>query len=328
MRLFMWSFVFLGFVFCEAKLEDHFKKIESKSDVHKIRNIDFIYMINLDVRPEKYQMSIEQLDPYGIYPYRFSAVNGWELSVETISDVGVKYAPEMEGGFMATSYLLDGNLEQHHELISNYGQTYFCHCLGRGAIGIALSHLSILQDAYDSGYETIWVMEDDIEIVQDPRIVSDLIDKLDQLVGRNWDVLFTDRDFRNNEGEYVPCYKAAKRPNFDPDKPNPYLLRRKIGNDFRLIGARFGATSMIIRRSGMEKILHFFKEHNIYLPYDMDFYLPEGIKLYTVLQDVIRNKADALSDNGKQNYLNKTSEASLLEESFSEKFSKKSNQNL
>ncbi|MFI5334690.1 MAG: hypothetical protein ACHQT8_05960 [Chlamydiales bacterium] len=31
-----------------------------------------------------------------------------------------------------------------------------------------LSHLSILQDAFDSGYETIWVMEDDIEVVRNP----------------------------------------------------------------------------------------------------------------------------------------------------------------
>lgn len=30
-----------------------------------------------------------------------------------------------------------------------------------------LSHLSVLKDALDSGYETIWVMEDDIHIIQD-----------------------------------------------------------------------------------------------------------------------------------------------------------------
>ncbi len=308
MKVLKWCVILLAFgcFFCEAKLQDHFKKIENKSDIHKIRNIDFIYMINLDQRPEKFEMSIEQLHPFGIYPYRFSAVNGWELSLETINDVGVKYSPGMEGGFMATSYLLGGDLKPHHEIIKNYGQTYFCHCLARGTIGIALSHLSILQDAYDSGYETIWIMEDDIEVVRDPRIVSDLIDKLDLVAGKGkWDVLFTDRDFISNSGEYTPCYGAAKRPNFHPKRPNSYEMRRKVSPDFRTIGARFGATSMIVRRSGMKKILDFMTTHNIYLPYDMDFYLPEGIKLYTVLNDVVTNKVKAISDNGVPRYLKK-----------------------
>jgi acetolactate synthase-1/2/3 large subunit len=50
-------------------------------------------------------------------------------------------------------------------LIGNKGLASMGYGLG-GAIGIALSHLSILQDAYDSGYETVWVMEDDVDIMQ------------------------------------------------------------------------------------------------------------------------------------------------------------------
>ena len=55
-RVVLCCFVFLG-VFCPgglfAKVEDHFKKALSKDGNHQIRNIDFIYMINLDERPEK-----------------------------------------------------------------------------------------------------------------------------------------------------------------------------------------------------------------------------------------------------------------------------------
>ncbi|NGX26897.1 MAG: hypothetical protein K940chlam6_00823, partial [Chlamydiae bacterium] len=161
---------------------DHLKPAEGKSDIHKMRNIDFIYMINLDQRPEKFEKSINKLHPYGIYPYRFSAVNGWELSLEDINNIGVKYAPGMVGGFMGTIYLPDDEFQASHELIQNYDRTYFCHCMSRGAMGIVLSHLSILKDAYESGYETIWVMEDDIEVLQDPTILSDLIDQLDGAV--------------------------------------------------------------------------------------------------------------------------------------------------
>lgn len=290
-----------------ADLEDHLKPALNKSTNHSMRNIDFIYMINLDQRPEKYQLSLERLAPYDIHPYRFSAVNGWELTLETVNDVGLKFTPEMEGGFMATSYRLGGDFQPSHEIIQNLGQTYFCHCMSRGAIGIALSHISILQDAYNSGYDTIWVMEDDIAIIRDPRLVSDLIDKLDLAVGKdNWDVLFTDKDIRDSYGNHKACYWAAKRPDFVVfSQANDYGQRTQINADFWKIGARWGAHSMILRRSGIKKLLQFFYAHSIFLPYDMDYILPPGIKLYTVTNDVVSNSPNAVSDNGGPTYLNK-----------------------
>lgn len=287
---------------------DHLKKAEGKSDIHTMRNIDFIYTINLDQRPEKYANCCQQLNPYGIYPYRFSAVNGWELTLETINDIGLKFTPGMKGGFLGTSYLPDGNFQPHHEIIGTPGQAYFCHCMARGTIGIVLSHVSVLQDAYDSGYETIWVMEDDVDVVGDPRKLSELIDKLDKKVGADqWDILFTDQDIRGVDGKYIPAYEIDPRgrPNFTPANKAQYSIRRQIDRNFRRIGARFGAHSMIIRRSGIEKILKFMKQYDVYFPYDMDFYLPDGIVLYNVMKDVVSNQARAISDNGGPNYLNK-----------------------
>jgi len=302
--------IFTGLVFTlntlTASVQDHFKPALNKGSGNSMRNIDFIYMINLDQRPEKWNKSLNQLQPYGITPYRFSAVNGWELTLDDVNDVGLKFTPGMQGGFMGTSYRLDGNWEPSHEVIQNHGQTYFVHCMARGTIGIVLSHLSILQDALDSGYETIWVMEDDIHVMDDPRILSDLVEKLDDRIGvNNWDVLFTDRDIRDSKGNYVPCTGAARRPDFCPRRPNNYTRSRTYGPNFRQVGARFGATSMIYRKSGMKKILNFIKEHKVFLPYDMDNYLPLGIKLFTVRKDVVTNLTDALSDNGGANYKNK-----------------------
>lgn len=269
-------------------LEQHLKKIEYKCPEHTMPNIDYIYMINLDQRPENWHRSVNQLAPFGIDPYRFSAVNGWELSLETINDVGVKFSPGMEGGFMATTYLLDGNFEQHHEIIQDYGRTYFCHYMGRGAIGSALSHISVLQDAMDSGYETIWVMQDDIDVKRDPRVLSELIEKLDHLVGKEgWDILFTDRDIRDGNGNYVPANGVAKRPDFVPK--NDFYNRTDISSDFRRIGARYGTHSMIMRRQGIKKLLQFFKAHQIYLPYDLDIPLPNGMNFFTVREDVVAN---------------------------------------
>ena len=298
--------IFFLFAICgsvNAELEDHFKKIEHgpATDEQCMRHIDFIYMINLDQRPEKWSSSIEQLAPYGIVPWRFPAVNGWELDVETINDVGLKFAPEMEGGFMATSY---PTLEQSHEIITHIGQTYFVHCMARGAIGCSLSHLSVLQDAYDRGYETIWVLEDDIEVKRDPRILPDIIEQLDAEVGKGqWDVLFTDKDMRRADGAYIPCWGAMQRPDISfGQRNNDYTIRMPIGDHFYKIGCRFGTHSMIIRRSGMKKLLQFYKAHKIYLPYDMDMIRIFGIKLYTVDEDVVGNLPKAASDNGAPYY--------------------------
>lgn len=284
-----------------ADIEKHLKSVPNKSSRHAMRNIGFIYMINLDKRPEKWKKASDQLAAFWIYPYRFSAVNGWELSLEAINDVGVKFSAGMEGGFMGTSYHLNGNFEQSHEVIQNDGQTYFGHCTARGTIGCWLSHVSILKDAFDAGYETIWVMEDDIMLVQDPRMVSDLVERLDQLVGKgNWDILFTDRDIRSAHNYYVTAHGAAKRPDYG--FYNNFDTRMELNAEFRTIGARFGTHSMLISKSGIAKLWHFFKEHQMFLPIDMDLIYPAGIKLFTVLNDVVTNTPNAPSDNGGANY--------------------------
>jgi GR25 family glycosyltransferase involved in LPS biosynthesis len=292
-----------------ANVKDHFKPCPNKGNYHNIKNIDFIYLINLDKRPDRYQDCCKRLNPYGIYPYRFSAVNGWELSIDDINDIGLKYERWMKSGIMGTYYFLDekGEIQYDHEIIHDSNKTYFGHCVARGPMGIALSHLSILQDAYDSGYETIWVLEDDIEVIRNPNCMPELIEKLDALVGKEgWDVLFTDKDMKKPNGEYNPCYWHAPRPNFTPWNPHIFAQRTNISPDFQKIGARWGAHSMIVRRSGIEKILNFFKVYKIFLPYDMDFIFPSDIhsdiQLYTVLDDVIAHQIDSVSDNGGPSY--------------------------
>lgn len=305
----MGNLFFILFLLCTCNLysgiEKYFKKITDKPEkaCHQIENIDFIYMINLDERPEKFASCIEQLHPFNIYPYRFSAVNGWELSIEALNQLGVKYEPGMLKDLWGTCYLPYHNFEPHHEIMHVIGRNYFAHCMPRGAIGIVLSHLSVLQDAYDSGYETIWVMEDDIEVIKDPCLMSGLIETLDLVVGKgSWDILFTDQNTKDQQGNYVYCQDYARRPNYTPKNPKKSAQKRNVSSFFRLVGARYGAYSMIVRRSGMKKLLDFIKHYGIFLPIDMDFCLPMDIKLYTVTDDVVSTQPRALSDNGSPSY--------------------------
>jgi GR25 family glycosyltransferase involved in LPS biosynthesis len=316
-----WLFLLASFAY--GDIESHLKKAEGKSEGHSMPSIDFIYMINLDQRPEKWRASADQLVPFGIHPYRFSAVNGWELTFDVIDAVGVKFAPWMEGGFWATVFRLkeagespippkkegyckcihpfEGAFIWEQEEIHELGKTYFSHCMERGTIGISLSHISILKDAWDSRYETIWVMEDDIRVLKDPRILSQLIELLDDQAGKDrWDLLFTDQDIHDAFGNTVPAAACAKRPDYK--SMNDFVSKTAISAEFRKIGSRYGAHSMIIRRSGIKKLLQFFLAHQIFLPYDMDYTLPNGIQLYTVLEDVVSD-SHMITDNGCPNYL-------------------------
>lgn len=295
-------FIFcLFFILCvplTAGFEDHLKRVSDKHEVSQMRNIDFIYLINLDERPEKREHCVRELSPYGIYPHRFSAVNGWELSLEAINDVGYRFQGEVGKGLMATYYPLDGGGDPSHEPMQVPGRTYFGHCTPRGAIGIVLSHLSLLKDAYESGYETIWIMEDDIKVHQNPHLLSDRIDELNRLVGkRKWDILFTDPDTKDNSGRYIPCYSAAWRP-FCSVNLSRFAKRKVINQHFQKIGARYGAYSYIINREGMKKLLTFFREKSLFLPYDMEYTLPAGIQLYSLREDLVSTYPAAPSDNG------------------------------
>ncbi len=284
-----------------ADVKDHLITLPNKSSGHQMRNIDFIYLINLDHRHEKYAASLEKFAQYEIKPFRFSAINGWKLPIEVLNDIGLKYQPWMSGENWATTFSPDEGGQAHHELLTAVGRTYFSYDLTRGAIGHILSHLSVLQDAYDSGYETIWVLEDDFHILRNPHVISDLIVKLDFLVGkRGWDILFTDRDFRNSlDGEYIPCKAYAWRPDFGPSDPKRFSFNKSISSDFRQVGARYGTYSMVIRRSGVKKILDFFNKHQLFLPYDLEISLPDDIRFFTVQEDVVSKIQRSESDKKK-----------------------------
>jgi hypothetical protein len=53
---------------------------------------------------------------------------------------------------------------------------------------------------------------------------------------------------------------------------------------------------MILRRSGIEKILNFYGNNQAFMPYDIDNFLAEDIRRFTVLDDVVAHLKDALSN--------------------------------
>lgn len=296
-----------------AQFETHLTPIYNKTISNPFRNIDFIYLINLDQRPEKLYNTLKQLSVFDIVPCRFPAIYGWGLSLETLNDIGLNFQQGMQGDQWCVYYPLQGNGEYQFEFLgdSSVGKTCFSRWISLGAIGCTLSHLSILEDAYNAGYELIWVMEDDILVCGNPLFLSGLIDELDILVGREkWDILYTDIDTSD-----APLYSAPNsfetdlngtlwfmwRPDMPSNDMTPYRKREVISSDFLKIGSRMRTHSMIITRAGIEKILTYEKNNGIFIPYDHELSLVPGIQLYSLRYPLV-SFSEVVSDIKNQHF--------------------------
>ena len=120
-----------------------------------IEGIDCIYVINLDERPLRWVRINSILSDWCLVGNRFCAINGWRLrhkkALRELTVFGHKY------------------------------KNNFSSCFSWGSLGCYLSHLSILKDAYERGYERIWVLEDDIVIKQDPCSIVRTLECLNRI---------------------------------------------------------------------------------------------------------------------------------------------------
>lgn len=280
----------LTFVNVSSDLIDHLKPVGRKKVAEsQIRNIDYIYVISLEKRNARWANALKQLLPYKILPHRFYAINGWALSSDVLNDVGILYSPEMQrcpNSNTYGAYFLNDKTKKEVNLNENcYGKKYVSHFTTLGAIGCYLSHLSVLEDAYNSGYQTIWVIEDDMKLYENPHMLSDLIDSLDRLVGASeWDLLYTDFGVYGGFGDDSDRDLAQYEPIiWRPDmkqRDTSYLIEYRSLEGFFKVGRRAGTTSMIIRRSGMKKILDFAKNQGIFLPIDNDLAFVPNLNKY------------------------------------------------
>lgn len=280
-------------VSCFAGIENQYRKLENKLGSSGMRNIDYIYLINLDDRPEKWENSIKQLIAYGIFPERFPGIYGWTLPPAVLNDMALKFQHGMWTGREAVMHFPpDGDGTPQMVLLNGacYGKAYFSGWTVKGTIGCTLSHLSVMKDAYDAGYKTIWIMEDDIQVLRDPNELNELIEKLDALVGPNgWDLLYTDYDYlvvdkTRDIASQIPIYWRPDMPFLNVDSLADH---KDINDHFLKIGNRMRAHSIIYRRCGLEKILNFYREHDNFLPYDNEVSLIPGIQMYVVKKSVV-----------------------------------------
>jgi GR25 family glycosyltransferase involved in LPS biosynthesis len=237
-----------------TRIYDYLVPIEIRHPSSGMPIVDCIYLINLDERPDRLARISTDLERHQLFANRVSAVNGWKLSDEDLKLLSKPYGIKM----------------------------------GRGHYGCLLSHLSALVHAQENNFEVIWVLEDDAEFLQDPSCLPALIKELNR-VDPKWDLLFTDRDFRDANGKYVKAMATNARPD-QPIHPLSYYLRKeRVSPHLIKIHNRYATHSMIISKRGIQKLVDYFTHVYIWQPIDIDMHYIPGFREYTTKEDIVSN---------------------------------------
>lgn len=298
-----------------------------------IEGVGDLFIINLDKRPCKYLSCLSECARYGILPKRFPAIDGKALSHEYIENLGVILQPYMKKGPITLNPILQ---EKKKANFSDVGHPCFFYRLSAGGVGCYLSHITLAKHLLESCHPALWVLEDDFIFLKDPRHISQKIQQLTFLVGEeNWDILFTDDEhYFSAEGDYdfyrpdgvciledffienSESLLQSKRPeSFSSDvlklEKAHFLKWSNINKkgficskypdlfpEFRRISGRFMIHSMILKRSGAEKILNFFSSRGMFLPYDDELAFIPGLKMYN-LKNPITSHLEEVSDTNR-----------------------------
>ena len=233
-----------------------------------IEDIDCIYYINLDIRPEKRKRLEEQFSYSELNATRVQGVNGWLLSRKAVKKLRGKHEYDPQ--------------------------------LTRGAIGCALGHFSIWKDAYERDLERIWVMEDDVIFMNSPHTISGILAKL-SAIDPDWDILYTDSDTRDWDGTYLrqTHLPPTNYPGVVDMGPDNYFFREEVAENIERINIRIGAYSLIISKSGLKKLLDFHKDKPIWTHADVSIHLVPGIRQYALKKPLATHTIqNRVSDTG------------------------------
>lgn len=255
--------------------------------VTAIEGIDAIYLINLDRRPDRLEKATTELAKYEIYPQRFSAIEGKQIGLNTLLELALPYKKSMLSHRWATTPLKNGAIGYTFLDDSADNKPLFSEWMNIGALGCALSHLSVIKEAYEAGYKTIWVLEDDICCKQDPHLLTQLIGELDALTDENWDILYTDCDQFGGHSQPRESFWWMWRPDKDLFATDTFSERKFISKDLIQLGSRERTHSMIIRQSGMKKVIDHINDHHLYLPIDHELAFVPDIQLFMTTYPIV-----------------------------------------
>lgn len=229
--------------------------IGSLSGTSGLQGVDQIYVINLDERPQKWEQIKLLFEAQELSPTRVPAINGWKINKNVINQINYK-----------------GNL---------HGS------LNPGRVGCALSHLKVWMDAIARNFQIVWVVEDDVEFLTSPHVLSQLLADLAK-IDSNWDVLYTDSNTRDWNGAYADSVLLVPPPPFiEASEEVQNQAITIISQDFAKIGCRHGCYSMLISKNGLKKLYEFHKSYPLWAPIDHSLHYTPNLRQYIVRHNVV-----------------------------------------
>jgi GR25 family glycosyltransferase involved in LPS biosynthesis len=148
--------------------------------------------------------------------------------------------------------------------------------LNGGMIGCLLSHVSIYKDAYERGFNTVWICEDDIKFTDDVKKLSGFVDELNS-IDPDWDILYTDY---TQHGTGMQAHRPGQ---------SPYRVLSQIVNQSKTLVRMHGrhqTHSMIFSKKGIKKVLDYFTHIHLWTPIDIDIHYVPNIREYSVRKDI------------------------------------------
>ena len=176
--------------------------------------IDFIYVINLttdsnEIRDKILSLNFKDDTNY----YEFPAVNGWDI-VDGLVKTPYKYK-------QAKWWKLPNNPKEPQN-------DWWSRDLTPGEIGCVLSHYSVIEGAYNSGYENVLILEEDFKVFDHYKKFPE------------FELNFLDDD-------YSMCYLGRSALDKDAEESvNEVMVRA---------GYTFNTHAYVISRKGMKEIL-------------------------------------------------------------------------
>lgn len=249
----------------ETPIIKYLKPIEITEPDSGIELVDCIYVINLDERPEKWERMKALLSDQGLKANRVSGINGWKIPKEAQKELVGPYPIRLRGGHF----------------------------------GCLLSHVSVLKDAYERGFEIIWVCEDDIEFIESAKQIPTLLKKLSQ-IDPAWDVFYTDIDTKDKQGNYMRSVSSDFRPDCIYPPVEYYKERIRLTDDIMRIRQRFGMYSLLISRKGIKEILDYFTHLYLWTAVDIDIHYIPGIRQYSATRDIVSIWYSSPGDTGRE----------------------------
>ena len=269
----------------DTDIQNYFTKAGFVLDSN-LKLVDCIYVLNLAERETKWNNTQKQLQNSPIVVNRFIGINGWNIPKDELDIFWQK----------------QGYSSQKQPL-------------GPGKIGCVLSHLSIIQDGYERGFNYIWILQDDIDILGDLTKIDTYIQEITEL-DPEWGLLFTDLDMK----QYIKPEKALQACSLGPHAGRTknslqwFMQRNNLNDTFQEIRLRYGFHSVVISRKGMELILDYYKHTQILAPFDVDIHFIPKLHKYGLRTPLVSNSCTWLiSDTMRENLSSLPSPYSDLE---------------